>query len=92
MSWEEKARSYSERPFRGEEIDSLAPAQALEAFTRPLEQTARGADPALATGVVEEVEGYPYFLLASARCPYTRSVYPNGRRATSARCRSICDA
>lgn len=58
----QKARSYSERLFRGEEIDSLEPAQALEAFTRPLEQTARGADPALARAVVEEVEGYPYFL------------------------------
>jgi hypothetical protein len=39
----QKARSYSERLFRGEEIDSLEPAQALEAFTRPLEQTARSA-------------------------------------------------
>jgi len=58
----QKARSYSERLFRGEEIDSLEPAQALEAFTRPLEQTARGADSALATRVVEEVQGYPYFL------------------------------
>jgi AAA ATPase domain len=58
----QKARSYSERLFRGEEIDSLAPEQALEAFTRPLEQTARGASPALATTVAAEVEGYPYFL------------------------------
>jgi hypothetical protein len=58
----QKARSYSERLFRGEEIDSLAPAQALEAFTRPLAQTARRAAPALAKAVVREVEGYPYFL------------------------------
>jgi hypothetical protein len=58
----QKARSYSERLFRGEEIDSLAPAQALQAFTRPLEQTARSADPALAETVAGEVEGYPYFL------------------------------
>ena len=58
----QKARSYSERLFRGEEIDSLDATQALEAFTRPLEQTSRRADPALATSVVEEVEGYPYFL------------------------------
>ncbi len=58
----QKAHSYSERLFRGEQIDSLEPAQALEAFTRPLEQTARSANPALATSVVEEVEGYPYFL------------------------------
>jgi hypothetical protein len=58
----QKARSYSERLFRGEEIDSLEPAQALQAFTRPLEQTARSADPQLAEAVIEEVEGYPYFL------------------------------
>jgi hypothetical protein len=58
----QKARSYSERLFRGEEIDSLGPAQALDAFTRPLEQTARRASPALAKTVVQEVEGYPYFL------------------------------
>jgi hypothetical protein len=58
----QKARSYSERLFRGEEIDSLEPAQALEAFTKPLERTARSAAPALAEAVVAEVEGYPYFL------------------------------
>lgn len=58
----QKARSYSERLFRGEEVDSLEPAQALEAFTRPLEQTVRGADRKLAEAVVDEVEGYPYFL------------------------------
>jgi hypothetical protein len=58
----QKARSYSERLFRGEEIDSLTSAQALEAFTRPLQQTARSATVALAKSVVAEVEGYPYFL------------------------------
>jgi len=58
----QKARSYSERLFRGEEIDSLAPDEALAAFTRPLEQTARVASRALAETVVGEVEGYPYFL------------------------------
>ncbi len=58
----QKARSYSERLFRGEEIDSLTQAQALEAFTRPLEQTARSASATLAKAVVSEVEGYPYFL------------------------------
>ncbi len=58
----QKARSYSERLFRGEEIDSLAPEQALEAFRRPLEQTAREASAMLAKAVVAEVEGYPYFL------------------------------
>jgi hypothetical protein len=58
----QRARSYSERLFRGEEIDSLEPAQALQAFTRPLEQTGRDADPGLAEAVTAEVEGYPYFL------------------------------
>jgi AAA ATPase domain len=58
----QKARSYSERLFRGEEVDSLAPEQALEAFTRPLEQTVRKTDAKLAQAVVQEVEGYPYFL------------------------------
>jgi len=58
----QKARSYSERLFRGEEIDSLDRAEALEAFTRPLEQTGRTTQSAVAKAVVEEVEGYPYFL------------------------------
>jgi hypothetical protein len=58
----QKARSYSERLFRGEEVDSLAPEQALEAFTKPLEQTVRKTDAKLAQAVVKEVEGYPYFL------------------------------
>lgn len=58
----QKARSYSERLFRGEKVDSLPHDQALEAFTRPLEQTARTADPAVAAEVVDEVEGYPYFI------------------------------
>ncbi len=58
----QKARSYSERLFRGEEIDSLTAEQALEAFTRPLEQTDRSATATLAKCVVAEVEGYPYFL------------------------------
>jgi hypothetical protein len=58
----QKARSYSERLFRAEEIDSLAPSDAMEAFTRPLEETARAADRSLAETVATEVKGYPYFL------------------------------
>lgn len=58
----QRARSYSERLFRGEEIDSLASEQALQAFTRPLEQSGRSSDSAVAAAVVAEVEGYPYFL------------------------------
>jgi hypothetical protein len=76
----QKARSYSERMFRGEDIDSLDREEALAAFTRPLEQTRRKADRAVARAVAEEVEGYPYFLqlwgseqdllLASTACSY----------------------
>jgi len=58
----QKARSYGERLFRGEDIDSLDRVEALEAFTRPLEQTGRTTQSAVAKAVVEEVEGYPYFL------------------------------
>jgi hypothetical protein len=58
----QKARSYSERLNRCEEIDSLPQAQAIEAFTRPLEQTSRSATATLAQTVATEVEGYPYFL------------------------------
>ncbi len=58
----QKARSYSERLFRGEDVDSLPTDEALAAFTRPLEQTGRSVDKAVAAEVVEEVEGYPYFI------------------------------
>lgn len=58
----QKARSYSERLFRGEEVDSLPEKEALEAFTKPLEQTNRSSDPDVAKAVVAEVEGYPYFV------------------------------
>jgi len=43
-------------------IAPVAPEQALEAFTRPLKQTARKTDAKLAEAVVKEVEAYPYFL------------------------------
>jgi nucleoside-triphosphatase THEP1 len=56
------ARSYSERLFRGEEVGSLPPAEALAAFTRPLEKTTRTAESEVAEAVAEEVEGYPYFI------------------------------
>jgi len=58
----QKARSYSERLFRGEEVDSLPREEALAAFTRPLEQSGRSTDVEVAEAVVEEVEGYPYFI------------------------------
>jgi AAA ATPase domain len=58
----QSARSYSERLFRGEEIGSLEHDQALDAFTRPLDQAGRTSERKLAQSVVQEVEGYPYFL------------------------------
>lgn len=58
----QKARSYSERLFRGEEVDSLPRDEALAAFVRPLEDTGRTADEEVAEAVAEEVEGYPYFI------------------------------
>lgn len=58
----QKARSYSERLFRGEDVDSLDQEEAHAAFMRPLEQTSRTAHRAVADAVVKEVEGYPYFL------------------------------
>jgi AAA ATPase domain len=58
----QKARSYSERLFRGEKVDSLPRDEALAAFTRPLEATGRSAAKGVAEAVVDEVEGYPYFI------------------------------
>lgn len=57
-----KARSYTERMFRGEEIDSLGDEDAREAFVRPLTDTLVTVEPGLAEQIVEEVEGYPYFV------------------------------
>lgn len=57
-----RARSYTERMFRGEEIDSLDAEDAKQAFVRPLEGTPASIEPGLAERVVEEVEGYPYFV------------------------------
>jgi hypothetical protein len=58
----QKARSYSERLFRGEDVDSLPHEEALAAFMRPLEQSDRSTDDEVAEAVVDEVEGYPYFI------------------------------
>jgi hypothetical protein len=58
----QRARSYSERLFRGEEIGTLDHDAALAAFTRPLDDTPRSTDMRVAEKVVSEVEGYPYFV------------------------------
>jgi DNA-binding transcriptional ArsR family regulator len=59
-----KARSYTERMFRGEEIGSLGEQEAREAFENPLAESDAGvsAEPDLVSKVIEEVEGYPYFI------------------------------
>lgn len=59
-----RARSYTERMFRGELIGSLDVSDAREAFTQPLAEVGNvvTAAPALVEEVVEEVEGYPYFI------------------------------
>jgi DNA-binding transcriptional ArsR family regulator len=62
-----KARSYTERMFRGEEIGSLGRDDAREAFAQPLgdadgEAGELGAEEDLVDRVIDEVEGYPYFI------------------------------
>jgi len=56
------ARTYTERMFRGEEIDRLERSEAMDAFLRPLDETAVSASEALIERVIEEVEGYPFFV------------------------------
>lgn len=59
-----RARSYTERMFRGEEIGSLNATEAREAFVQPaleMKSPVRIDDDLVET-VIEEVEGYPYFV------------------------------
>lgn len=57
-----KARSYTERMFRGEEVSSLTRTAAIEAFERPLNGTGITIEGHLADIVADEVQGYPYFI------------------------------
>lgn len=57
-----KARSYSERMFRGEEIGSLGADDARSAFAGPLIGTGVEASDQLVARVLETVQGYPYFI------------------------------
>ena len=57
-----KARTYTERMFRGEEITRLARSEAVDALVRPLDGTGVTADERLIERVIEEVEGYPFFI------------------------------
>jgi DNA-binding transcriptional ArsR family regulator len=59
-----KARSYTERMFRGEKIGELGEGDAREAFEKPLAESGANvtAEKDLVSKVVDEVEGYPYFI------------------------------
>ncbi len=59
-----KARSYTERMFRGEIIGELAEGDAREAFEKPLAESGADvtAEKDLISKVIDEVEGYPYFI------------------------------
>jgi hypothetical protein len=60
----QNARTYSERMFRAEQIGALQgnPGAARDAFVRPLAGTGIEADDLLVSQVLEEVEGYPFFI------------------------------
>ncbi len=60
----QRARTYSERMFRGENLAALEgnPGPARDAFVKPLSNTHIQADDELVTRVLEEVEGYPFFI------------------------------
>jgi DNA-binding transcriptional ArsR family regulator len=59
-----RARSYTERMFRGEEIGSLGNDDARAAFTEPLTEPEGSVTVTrdLVEEVIREVEGYPYFI------------------------------
>ena len=60
----QRARTYSERMFRGEQIAELSgnPGPARDAFVRPLADSGIAADEDLIARVLLEVEGYPFFI------------------------------
>ena len=57
-----RARTYTERMFRGERVESLDRADAEHAFVGPLAGMGIAATPALVNQVLNTVEGYPYFI------------------------------
>lgn len=56
------ARSYTERMFRAEEIGSLEREEARQALTQPLKDGTISIAEVVVEKVVDEVEGYPYFV------------------------------
>lgn len=57
-----KAKSYTERMFRSEEIGSLDTDQARLALTKPLENGPIAAEAEVVERIISEVRGYPYFV------------------------------
>jgi hypothetical protein len=57
-----KARTYSERMFRGEEIGRLPRSEAVDALVQPLDGTGVTVTDALVERVIDKVEGYPFFI------------------------------
>jgi hypothetical protein len=57
-----KARTYTERMFRGEELGPLDLEAAQAALVRPLDDTGVTIDVDLVDHVLARVEGYPYFV------------------------------
>lgn len=60
----QKARTYSERMFKAEHIGELEgnPGPARDAFVEPLKSTGVSATDELISRVLDEVEGYPFFI------------------------------
>lgn len=60
----QRARTYSERMFRGQQIGELQgnPGPARDAFVEPLAGTGVTATEGLIARVLQEVEGYPFFI------------------------------
>jgi hypothetical protein len=56
------ARTYTERMFQGFRIDSLDDTASKEALVNPLAGTTITANPKLVERIVNDVDGYPYFL------------------------------
>ena len=57
-----RARTCTERMFTGERIESLDADSAQQAFLRPLDGSGVTVESNLVAQVIEEVDGYPYFI------------------------------
>lgn len=57
-----KARSYTERMFRAEQIGSLDEEEARQALLEPIKDGSPRIDDSVVQRTIKEVEGYPYFV------------------------------